>query len=119
MVLEDVSNMDERNEVSKDLRTNTTNKLSTEFPTTLEEVPINKREILVNEAFKHYALTVRQPIIWVPRNGLHVSKDEIDQYKQISGSFDMSKDGAYLDDHGLVVCHDKPPDFSEFAYVKL
>ncbi|KAH7142373.1 hypothetical protein DER46DRAFT_518156 [Fusarium sp. MPI-SDFR-AT-0072] len=119
MVLEDVSNIDERNEVSEDLRTNTTNKLSTEFPTTLEEVPINKREILVNEAFKHYALTVRQPIIWIPRNGLHVSKDEIDQCKQISGSIDMSNDGAYLDDHGRVVCYDKPPDFSEFAYVKL
>ncbi|KAK2667031.1 10TM putative phosphate transporter, extracellular tail [Fusarium oxysporum f. sp. vasinfectum] len=119
MVLEDVSNIDERNEVSEDLRTNTNNKLSTEFPTTLEEVPINKREILVNEAFKHYALTVRQPIIWIPRNGLHVSKDEIDQCKQISGSIDMSNDGAYLDDHGRVVCHDKPPDFSEFAYVKL
>ncbi|KAG6997180.1 hypothetical protein FocnCong_v015604 [Fusarium oxysporum f. sp. conglutinans] len=119
MVLEDVSNMDERNEVSEDLRTNTTNKLSTEFPTTLEEVPINKRKILVNEAFKHYALTVRQPIIWIPRNGLHVSKDETDQCKQISGSIDMSNDGAYLDDHGRVVCYDKPPDFSEFAYVKL
>ncbi|KAK7583017.1 hypothetical protein V3481_012312 [Fusarium oxysporum f. sp. vasinfectum] len=119
MMLEDVSNMDERNEVSEDLRTNTTNKLSTEFPTTLGEVPINKRAILVNEAFKHYALTVRQPIIWIPRNGLHVSKDEIDQCKQISGSIDMSNDGAYLDDHGRVVCYDKPPDFSEFAYVKL
>ncbi|KAF4450177.1 hypothetical protein F53441_6658 [Fusarium austroafricanum] len=119
MVLEDVSNIDERNEVSEDLRTNTINKLSTEFPTTLEEVPINRREILVDEAFKHYALTVRRPIIWIPRDGLHVSKDEIDHCQQISGSIDMCNDGAYLDDYGRVVCHDKPPDFSEFAYVKL
>ncbi|EXL39487.1 hypothetical protein FOCG_17912 [Fusarium oxysporum f. sp. radicis-lycopersici 26381] len=119
MCLEDVSNMDEKNEVSEHPRTNTTNKLSTEFPTTLKEVPKNQREILVDEAFKHYALTVRQPIIWIPRDGLHVSEDEIDQCKQISGFIDMSNDGAYLDDHGRVVCHDKPPDFSEFAYVKL
>jgi hypothetical protein len=119
MSLEDVSNIDEKNEVSKYPRANTNNKLSTEFPTTLNEVPIHQREILINEAFKHYALTVRQPTIWIPRDSLHVSEDEIDQCKQISGSIDMSNDGAYLDDHGRVVCHDKPPDFSEFSYVKL
>lgn len=117
--LEDISNVDVNIDLPMYSSKDTANKLSTRFPTTLKEVPRNQREILVDEAFKHYALTKRQPIIWIPRDGLHVSEDEIYECKQVSDSIQMSNNGAYLDGHGQVVCHDKPPDFSKFAYVKL
>ncbi|KAG8677868.1 hypothetical protein FPOAC1_003896 [Fusarium poae] len=110
------------NEVVSDERNphaHTVDSVITEFPTTLKDIPEEDRELLVNDAFKHYALTVEEPTIWIPRDKLGVSDDEVYQCKQVSSSVSMSNLRADLDDHGRVVCDGKPPDVSRFTYVKL
>ncbi|CAF3442568.1 unnamed protein product [Fusarium graminearum] len=89
------------------------------FPTTLRDVPEEHNKLLIKEAFKHYALTVRRLTIWIPQDTIGVIDDEINQCRKVSSSISMSNLGAGLDDRGRVVCRGKPPDFSEFTYVKL
>ncbi|VTO92630.1 unnamed protein product [Fusarium graminearum] len=110
------------NEVVQDERNphaHTVDPVITEFPTTLKDIPEEDRELLVHDAFKHYALTVEEPTIWIPRDKLGVSDDEIYQCKQVSSFISISNLRADLDDHGRVVCDGKPPDVSKFTYVKL
>ena len=117
--LGETTGMDEGGSDERNLHANMTDLMITEFPTALEEIPEEDRESLVNNAFKHHALTVDKPTIWIPRDEFGVSDDEIYQCKQVSDSLSMSTQDVYLDDHGRVVCDGTPPDVSKFTYVKL
>ena len=47
------------------------------FSDEIQDLGPKERDLLVEHAFKHRALRARRPVIWVPRDTLGVSDDEI------------------------------------------
>ncbi|RYC80664.1 hypothetical protein BFJ63_vAg16453 [Fusarium oxysporum f. sp. narcissi] len=90
-----------------------------ELSTKLRELTGTEREELEETAFDHIALNSRQPTVWIPKDNLEVSEDEIRQTNQFEGLISISNYGAILGDQGHVMCKRNPPDLSKFARVKL
>jgi hypothetical protein len=73
-------------------------------PTTLQKASTNEEE-----AFDHIALSLDQPVVWIPKDSLGVSTDEIEQSKQFGSSIFMSSSGASLDSRNRVTYDSDPP----------
>ncbi|GAB7366499.1 hypothetical protein MBLNU230_g8292t1 [Neophaeotheca triangularis] len=110
------------------------------FADELEDLTPEERDTLVRYAFQHSALRARRPVVWIPRDKLGVSDDEIKRAKKMStvrmgsgegGDGDksgsgrektniwMSNEGTALDGKGRVVFRRSPPDFSNVDLIKL
>lgn len=98
------------------------------FADDLEELAPEDRDLLVRYAFQHSALRARRPVVWIPRDKLGVSDDEIRRAKRMSTvTIDseektmiwMSNDGTALDHKGRVVFRKSPPDFSNVDLIAL
>ncbi|EME85399.1 uncharacterized protein MYCFIDRAFT_114224, partial [Pseudocercospora fijiensis CIRAD86] len=94
----------------------------------LEDLTPDERDLLVRYAFQHSALRARRPVVWIPRDQLGVSDDEIKRAKKMSTvSIDgqnrtniwMSNEGTALDGKGRVVFRRSPPDFSNVDLIAL
>ncbi|KAF7194369.1 hypothetical protein HII31_04402 [Pseudocercospora fuligena] len=94
----------------------------------LEDLTPDERDLLVRYAFQHSALRARRPVVWIPRDQLGVSDDEIKRAKKMStvaidGSdrtnIWMSNEGTALDGKGRVVFRRSPPDFSNVDLIAL
>ncbi|KAF5962905.1 hypothetical protein FBULB1_13732 [Fusarium bulbicola] len=92
---------------------------NSELSTKLQELTGTEREDLEATAFDHIALNSRQPTVWIPKDSLGVSEDEIRQTNQFGGLISISSYGAILDNQGHVLCKKNPPDLSKFDRVKL
>ncbi|KAH8659407.1 hypothetical protein BGZ61DRAFT_370499 [Ilyonectria robusta] len=79
----------------------------------IEDLTPEKRDTLVHNAFQHEALRARCPTVWIPRDDLGISDDEIRRTQDFSQHILISNKGAALDSKGLVVYKKNPPDFSE------
>jgi hypothetical protein len=99
-----------------------------DFAEDLEDLAPEDRDLLVRYAFQHSALRARRPVVWIPRDKLGVSDDEIRRTKQMSTvevdsqqktAIWMSNDGTALDSKGRVVFRKSPPDFSNVDLVVL
>ncbi|CVL09030.1 related to PHM7-similarity to A.thaliana hyp1 protein [Fusarium mangiferae] len=90
-----------------------------ELSTKLQESTGTERDDLEATAFDHVALRSRQPTVWIPKDNLGVSEDEIRQTNQFGGLISISSYGATLGNQGNVLCQENPPDLSKFARVKL
>ncbi|KAF1826943.1 DUF221-domain-containing protein [Dissoconium aciculare CBS 342.82] len=99
-----------------------------DFAEDLEDLAPEDRDLLVRYAFQHSALRARRPVVWIPRDKLGVSDDEIRRTKQMSTvevdsqqktAIWMSNDGTALDHKGRVVFRKSPPDFSNVDLVVL
>lgn len=98
------------------------------FADELEDLTPDERDVLVRYAFQHTALRARRPVVWIPRDNLGVSDDEIRRAKKMSTvKIDgeektfiwMSNEGTALDGKGRVVFRKSPPDFSNVDLVAL
>jgi hypothetical protein len=98
------------------------------FADDLEDLSPEERDSAVRHAFQHPALRSRRPVIWVPRDGLGVSDDEIRRSKKMSTvaikiesktHIWMSNEGATLDSKGCVKFTSSPPDFSSIDIIAL
>ena len=58
------------------------------------------------------SLLVEQPIIWLPRDGLGVSRDEIDETQSVCKLVLISDDNAGLSNTAVVHFHSGPPSAS-------
>ena len=98
----------------------------------LEDLTPDQRDALVQRAFQHDALRSRRPVIWIPRDDLGVSDDEvvrIGRFSQVSeatyskekkeGSIWVSNVRQGLDSKGRCVYSGAPPDFSEVDLIQL
>lgn len=105
----------------------------------LEDLTPEQRDTLVQRAFQHNALRARRPVIWIPRDELGVSDDEVRRIgrfatpKETAGSQkatdkDKASDGGSiwvsnvrqgLDSKGRCVYSGAPPDFSEVDLIQL
>jgi hypothetical protein len=85
----------------------------------IEDLTPEERDTLVKKAFQHYALRARQPVVWIPRDDLGVSDDEILRTREFSEYIWISNEGTALDSKVRVVYGRNPPDFSEVDIINL
>lgn len=85
----------------------------------LQDLTPEERDKLVRRAFQHEALRAKRPVIWIPRDDLGVSDDEIHRTQQFSKHIWISNEYAGLDGQGKVVYRRSPPDFSEVDLIEL
>ena len=85
----------------------------------IEDLTRDERDKLVQRAFQHEALRARRPVIWIPRDDLGVSDDEIRRTKEYSKYIWISNEHTGLDGKGNVIYRRSPPDFSEIDLIEL
>ncbi|MCJ1310840.1 hypothetical protein MMC25_004507 [Agyrium rufum] len=86
----------------------------------IEDLTPDERDKLVRRAFQHAALRARRPVIWIPRDDLGVSDDEILRTRAAAGgNVWISNEFTGLDAKGKVVFGRSPPDFSEVDLIVL
>lgn len=86
----------------------------------IEDLTPEERDILVRHAFQHYALRARRPMVWIPRDDIGVSDDEIRRTRDYAaGNIWITNVGAALDAKCRVVYGRNPPDFSEIDLINL
>ncbi|KAI6785302.1 uncharacterized protein J7T54_006944 [Emericellopsis cladophorae] len=85
----------------------------------IEDLTPDERDLLVRHAFKHSALRARRPVVWIPRDDLGISDDEIRRTQAYSENIWISNEGTALDSKTRVVYGKNPPDFSEVDVINL
>jgi calcium permeable stress-gated cation channel len=85
----------------------------------LEDLTPEQRDTLVQRAFQHIALRARRPVIWIPRDELGVSDDEVRRMGAFSKNLWVSNVRQGLDSKGKSVYSGAPPDFSEVDLIQL
>jgi len=85
----------------------------------LEDLTPEQRDTLVQRAFQHIALRARRPVIWIPRDELGVSDDEVRRMGAFSKNLWVSNVRQGLDSKGKTVYSGAPPDFSEVDLIQL
>lgn len=109
--------------LSKDLEGQSTDRLGralfSDIKDELEDLTVEERDKLVQHAFQHEALRSKRPVIWIPRDELGVSDDEIYRCQRFSKHVWISNHCAGLDGKGSVVFARGPPDFDEIDLIEL
>ena len=85
----------------------------------IEDLTPEERDKLVQRAFQHSALRARRPVIWIPRDDLGVSDDEILRTQRFSEHIWVSNEFIGLDGKCKVIYRKSPPDFSEVDLIEL
>lgn len=85
----------------------------------IEDLTPDERDKLVQHAFQHEALRAKRPVVWVPRDELGVSDDEIHRTQKFSKHIWISNEYTGLDAKCRVVYRRSPPDFSEVDLIEL
>lgn len=85
----------------------------------IEDLTSDERDVLARYAFQHEALRVRQPIVWIPRDDIGVSDNEIWRTRELSKFVWISNKGTALDSKVKVVYRQPLPDFSELDLMNL
>ena len=85
----------------------------------IEDLMPEERDALVRYAFQHSALRARRPTVWIPRDDIGVSDNEIRRTRELSEYVWVSNEGTALDGKVRVVYGRAPPDFSEVDLINL
>ncbi|AEO66843.1 uncharacterized protein THITE_2144330 [Thermothielavioides terrestris NRRL 8126] len=85
----------------------------------IEDLTPGERDALVRKAFQHSALRARRPVVWIPRDDLGVSDDEIRRTMEFSRYISITNEGTALDSKVRVLYGRNPPDFSEVDLINL
>ena len=86
----------------------------------IEDLDPEERNKLVKHAFRHQALRARKPILWIPKDDIGVSDDEIKRTRVFAGdNIWIDNSGAAINGKGKVVYGKSPPDFSEVDLIAL
>jgi calcium permeable stress-gated cation channel len=85
----------------------------------LEDLTPDERDQLVQHAFRHEALRAKRPVVWIPRDDIGVSDDEINLTRQYSKHIWISNEYVSLDSKGGCIFGRCPPDFSDVDIIQL
>ncbi|KAL2872564.1 putative DUF221 domain protein [Aspergillus lucknowensis] len=85
----------------------------------LEDLTPDERDHLVQRAFQHDALRAKRPVIWIPRDDLGVSDDEVYHTQRFSKHIWISNEYQALDGKCRTIFSRSPPDFSEVDLIQL
>ena len=69
----------------------------------IEKPTPHETDRLISPLYQHEALFVQKPIIWIPKDCLGISDDEILRVRNYDSSIRVSNQYATLDDHGKVI----------------
>jgi hypothetical protein len=83
----------------------------------LEDLDADERDMLLSIAFTHPVLRETRPSVWIPRDDLGVSDDEVRRTRELSREVTIDNRGAYFNEKLKVQVDKPPPDMSEFALV--
>jgi hypothetical protein len=83
----------------------------------LEDLDAEERDMLISVAFTHPVLRETRPSVWIPRDELGVSDDEVRRTRELSEDVAIENRGAFFDRRLKVEVDKPPPDMSEFALV--
>ena len=83
----------------------------------LEDLDADERDMLISVAFTHPVLRETKPSVWIPRDDLGVSDDEVRRTRELSGDVAIDNRGAFFNKKLKVEVDKPPPDMSEFALV--
>lgn len=89
------------------------------FADEIEDLTPEERDQLVKAAFTHSAIRARRPVVWIPRDDLGVSDDEVHRTNAYSEHIWISNEGTALDSKCRAVYGRAPPDFSELDLIQL
>ncbi|KAJ5737161.1 uncharacterized protein N7483_002286 [Penicillium malachiteum] len=85
----------------------------------LEDLTPDERDQLVQRAFQHEALRAKRPVIWIPRDDIGVSDDEVYRTQRFSKHIWISNEYQALDGKCRTIFSRSPPDFSEVDLIQL
>ena len=85
----------------------------------IEDLTPEERDVLVRKAFQHSALRARRPVVWLPRDEIGVSDDEIRRTNDFSEYISITNEGTALDSSVRILYGRNPPDFSEVDLINL
>lgn len=85
----------------------------------LEDLTPDERDQLVQRAFQHEALRAKQPVVWIPRDDIGVSNDEVYRTQRFSKHIWVSNEYQALDGKCRTIFSRSPPDFSEVDLIQL
>lgn len=85
----------------------------------LEDLTPDERDQLTQRAFQHDALRAKRPVIWIPRDDLGVSDDEVYRTQRFSKHIWISNEYQVLDGKCRTIFTRSPPDFSEVDLIQL
>lgn len=85
----------------------------------LEDLTPDERDRLVQRAFQHEALRAKRPVVWIPRDDLGVSDDEVYRTQKFSKHIWISNEYQALDGKCRTIFSRSPPDFSEVDLIQL
>ncbi|KAF2433762.1 DUF221-domain-containing protein [Tothia fuscella] len=83
----------------------------------LENLEPEERDMLLSVAFTHPVLRETRPSVWIPKDDIGVSDDEVRRTRELSQHVTIDNRGAYFDRKLKVRIDKPPPDMSEFALV--
>lgn len=83
----------------------------------LEDLTAEERDMLISVAFTHPVLRASRPSVWIPRDELGVSDDEVRRTRELSDDLVVSNRGAFFNKKLKVEIDRAPPDMSEFALI--
>lgn len=83
----------------------------------LEDLTSEERDMLISVAFTHPILRETKPSVWIPRDELGVSDDEVRRTRELSRDVAIENRGAFFNRKLKVEVDKPPPDMSEFALV--
>jgi hypothetical protein len=83
----------------------------------LEALTTEERDMLVSVAFTHPVLRHPKPSVWIPRDDVGVSDDEVRRTRALSRHIVIGNRGAFFNRRLKVEIDKPPPDMSEFALV--
>ncbi|RMZ84395.1 hypothetical protein DV738_g634, partial [Chaetothyriales sp. CBS 135597] len=83
----------------------------------LEDISREERDMLLSVAFTHPVLRQARPAVWIPKDELGVSDDEVKRTRELSGDLTIDNRGAFFDRRLKVRVDRQPPDMSEFTWV--
>ncbi|KAJ4421835.1 hypothetical protein N0V82_003534 [Gnomoniopsis sp. IMI 355080] len=89
------------------------------FADEIDDLDPAARDEKIRKAFTHSALRVRRPVVWIPRDDIGVSDDEVRRTNMYSDHIWISNVGTALDSRCRVVYGQAPPDFSEEDLIQL
>ncbi|KAJ5171899.1 hypothetical protein N7492_004492 [Penicillium capsulatum] len=85
----------------------------------LEDLTPDERDQLVQRAFQHEALRAKRPVVWIPRDDMGVSDDEVYRTQRFSKHIWISNEYQALDGKCRTIFSRSPPDFSEVDLIQL
>jgi hypothetical protein len=106
-----------RRDIEKQMLDDPISKIIMQHIDELENLDPEERDMLISVAFTHPVLRKTSPSVWIPRDDLGVSDDEVRRTRDLSGDLVIDNRGAYFNRKLKVQVDKPPPDMSEFALI--